>query len=98
MEVTQSNKKSLFKYISVEFAAKSKTARRFVTLGPPRGCPTVPGGRRGGGGRPRGVRGDAPATVTEGAGPATGRDAAPKTRLDASEFAAKSKTARRFVT
>jgi hypothetical protein len=71
---------------------------RFVTLGPPRGCPTVPGGRRGGGGRPRGVRGDAPATVTEGAGPATGRDAAPKTRLDASEFAAKSKTARRFVT
>jgi len=40
------------------FAAKSKTARRFVTLGPPRGCPTVLGGRRGGGGRPRGVRGD----------------------------------------
>jgi hypothetical protein len=35
-----------------EFAAKSKTARRFVTLGPPRGCGTVRGGRRGGGGPP----------------------------------------------
>ena len=31
-----------------EFAAKSKTARRFVTLDPPRGCATVRGGRRGG--------------------------------------------------
>ena len=54
-------------------------------------------GPRGGGGRPTGFRGASPATVTEGAGPATGRDGAPKTRLDASEFAAKSKTARRFV-
>ncbi len=35
-------------------------ARTFVTLGPPRGCGTVRGGRRGGG---------PPATVTEGAGP-----------------------------
>ncbi len=58
-----------------EFAAKSEMARRFVTLGPPRGCPTVRGGRRGGGGPPMGVRGAAPATVSEGAGPGPGRDA-----------------------
>ena len=32
-----------------ELEAKSKTATRFVTLGPPRGCPTVSGGQRGGG-------------------------------------------------
>ena len=44
------------------------------------------GGRRGGRGRPTGVRGAAPATVTEAAGPATGREGAPKTRLAASEF------------
>ncbi len=82
-----------------EFAAKSKMARRFVTLGPPRGRPTVPDGQRGGGGRPPGVRRAAPATDAEGAGPATGPHGAPKTRLDAkSEFAAKSKMARRFVT
>ena len=74
-------------------------ARRFVTLGPPRGRPTVPGGRRGGRGRPPGVRRAAPTTDAEGAGPATGPHGAPKTRLDAkSEFAAKSKMARRFVT
>jgi hypothetical protein len=72
-----------------QFAAKSKMARGFVTFGPPRGCPTGPGGRRGGRGRPTGVRGAAPATVTEGAGPATGRDGAPKTRLAASEFGMK---------
>jgi hypothetical protein len=47
-----------------EFAAKSKMARRFVTLGPPRGGGTARGGRCGGGGRPRGVRGAASATVT----------------------------------
>ena len=64
-----------------DFAAKSKMVRLFVTLGPPRGCATARGGRRGGGGRPRGVQGSAPATVTEGAGPATGRGGAPKTRL-----------------
>ena len=40
----------------------------------------------------------ASATATEGAGPRAGRDAPPETRLDAWEFAAKSKTARRFVT
>jgi len=39
------------------FAVKSKMARRFVTLGPPRGCATARGGRRGGGVRPTGVRG-----------------------------------------
>ena len=38
-----------------EFAAKSEMARRFVTLGPPRGCPTVRGGRRGGGSPPKGT-------------------------------------------
>ncbi len=58
------------------FAAKSKTARRFVTLGPP---PRVycRGGRRGGGGPPRGVRGAESATA--GAGTEKGRDAPPKT-------------------
>ena len=58
-----------------EFAAKSEMARRFVTLGPPRGCPTVRGGQRGGGSPPRGVRGAA--SATEGAGPEAGRDALP---------------------
>jgi hypothetical protein len=57
-----------------EFAAKSKTARRFVTLGPPRGCLTVRGGQRGGGRPPRGVQGAACATATEGAGPGAARD------------------------
>jgi len=71
-------------------------ARTFVTLGPPRGCGTVRGGRRGGGGRPRGVRGADPATVTEGAGPGPRRH--PKNAPGEREFAAKSKTARRFVT
>ena len=79
-----------------EFAAKSKTARRFVTLGPPRGCPTVRGGQRGGGSPPRGVRGAASATATEGAGPGTGRDAPLETRLEVWEFAAKSKTTPRL--
>ena len=81
-----------------ECAAKPKMARRFVTLGPPRGCPSVPGGRRGGGGRPRGVQGSAPATVTEGAGPATGRGGAPKTRLGRLNLRLSPKMARRFVT
>ena len=39
----------------------------------------------------------ASATATEGAGPRAGRDAPPETRLDAWEFATKSKTGRRFV-
>jgi hypothetical protein len=50
-------------------AAKSKTARRFVTLGPRRGCPAVRGGQRGGGRPPGGSQGAASATATEGAGP-----------------------------
>ncbi len=62
------------------------------------GCNAVRGGQRGGGSPLREVRGAASATATEGAGPGAGRDAAPETRLDAWEFAAKSKTVRRFVT
>jgi hypothetical protein len=74
------------------FPAKSKTARRFVTLGPRRGGQCV--GER----PPGGVRGAACAVPTEGAGPGSGRDAPPKTRLDGWQFSAKSKTERRFVT
>jgi hypothetical protein len=47
--------------------------------------------------QPRGVRGAASATATEGAGPGAGRDAPHETRLDSCEFCAKSKTGRRFV-
>ena len=77
-------------------ASRHKTARRFVTLGPRRGCPTRRGGQCGGGRPPGGVQGAASAIHTEAAG--SGRDAPPKTRLDAWGFSAKSKTARRFVT
>jgi hypothetical protein len=55
-----------------EFAAKSKTARRFVTLGPRRGCPAVRGGQRGGGRPPGGSQGAPP---PRGRGP--GRAATP---------------------
>ncbi len=65
-------------------------------LDPPRGSRAVRGGQRGS--PPRGVRAAASATATEGAGPRAGRDAHPETRLGACEFAAKSKTVRRFVT
>ena len=59
---------------------KSKMARGFVTLGPPRGGGTVRGGPRGGGGRPTGVRGAPCATGAAGAGP--GRAAtAPQKRV-----------------
>ena len=61
-----------------EFAAKSKMARRFVTLGPPPRRVTVRGGPRGGGGRPTGVRGAASATGTAGAGPGRAATAPPK--------------------
>jgi hypothetical protein len=73
---------------------KSKTARRFVTLGPAAVQPSRAAGAGAGGG----PRGRTKKTTLPRAGPATGRDGAHETRLDAWEFAAKSKTARRFVT
>ncbi len=75
----------------LHFAAKSKMVRRFVTLGPPVAVGPSRAAGAGAGAGPRWSGGPPPATVTEGAGPATGRDGAPKTRLDASEFASKSK-------
>ncbi len=72
-------------------------ARTFVTLAPPRGCGTVRGGRRGGGGGgPKPAQGGPGSRLHRGGGAGRGRDAPPETRLDAREFAAKSKTARRF--
>jgi len=47
-------------------------------LGPPRGGGNVRGGRRGGGGRPEGVRRAASATVTAGAGPGRAATHPPK--------------------
>jgi hypothetical protein len=52
-----------------EFVAKSKTAPRFVTLGPRSGCLAVRGGQPGGGRPPGGSQGAASASATEGAGP-----------------------------
>ena len=53
---------------------------RFVTLAPPPRGGTVRGGPRGGGGRPRAVRGAASATGTAGAGPGRAATATHKTR------------------
>jgi len=62
--------------------------RWFVTLGPPRGGGNVRGGRRGGGPARGGPEGRLRHRY-RGGGPGAGRDAPPKTRRDAWEFAAK---------
>ena len=79
-----------------EFAAKSKTARRFVTLGPAAAVRPSAAASAGVGERRRGSREPRPPPPPRRRGPGAGRDAPPQTRLDAWEFAAQSKSRNGF--